>query len=681
MLDKTALQFMNTMCWKPLFLGSLLMAAVRPAAAEVAPLARADELLQMSLEQLLDVEVVSASKYGQSASEAPASVSVVTADDIRTFGYRTLADALSSVRGFYITSDHIYKFAGVRGFSPPGDFNDRLLVMVDGHRINENIFDTGFLGTDFPVDMDLVERIEVIRGPGSSLYGSNALLGVINVITKKGEALGGTEGALAAGRDKLDKERLSWGRKLDNGADVLLSTSKMRTPGAEVSFPDAGLSNGGRTSGTDFDHNASAFGKFSLDGLSVEAAWSRRDKGNAAALTGTVFNDPASFYRDEMAFVDTRYRSRLSDSVEAEGRVFVGSYDYTGNFLYAPADGGLNLDMASGRWWGGEFKLLKDMGPHRLTLGLEVQDNWRQQQTNHFVNSTDLLVNEAHSSRRSGLYAQDDYRFSEALSFSAGLRHDTNTGADALTSPRLAAVWRASPTSVVKLLYGSAFRVPNNYELFYAFPSQQAANPALRPERIHTWESTLDHYLNPDLRLSLAAYVYQMHDQIAQVAVPDPANPQNNLLQYQNQGDITGRGFEAEAEKQFGNGGRLRGSLGWERVTDVTSQVLQNAPRRLAKLNFSWPVAFGWRLGLEGQAISERNTTSVNATGRVPGYGLVNLTLLRPMAADGWEVSASIRNLFDRQVMDPAGSDVAFPDRNALPGDRLDWRLKVVRRF
>lgn len=664
---------------KPLLLAGCL--AVLPAFGNTTELARSDELLQMSLEQLLDVAVVSASKYSQSVSDAPASMTVVTAEDIRSFGYRTLAEALSAVRGFYFTSDRIYQYAGVRGFSPPGDFNDRLLVMVDGHRINDNILDTGFLGTDFPVDMDLVERVEVIRGPGSSLYGGNALLGVINVVTKKGEAFGGTEGALAVGRNNLDKERLSWGQKLENGADLLLSASKMRTPGGEVAFPDLAApgNNGGRTRGTDFDHNASVFGKFSLDGLSLEGAWSRRDKGNAAGLTGTVLNDPASYYRDEMAFLDARYRTRLNERAEVESRVFVGSYDYLGNFLY-PAGGGattLNLDTAHGRWWGGELKWLQDLGRHRLTLGLEAQQNWRQEQLNQDAGSALLNVNEAHSSRRGGVYVQDDYRYSETLSFSAGLRHDTSSGADALSSPRLAAVWRANPATLLKLLYGSAFRVPNSYELFYSYPGQQLANPALKPERISTWETTLDHYLNPDLRLSLAAYQYKMYNQISQVT--DAAS---GLLQYQNQGDITGRGFEAETEKQFANGSRLRGSLSWEKAADVNGQVLQNAPRRLAKLNFSWPVVFGWRLGLEGQAIGERLTASAAGTsGRVPGYGLVNLSLLRPMAADGWEVSATVRNLFDRQVSDPAASDLGVAARTELPGERLDWRLKLLRRF
>ena len=235
---------------------------------------------------------------------------------------------------------------------------------------------------------------------------------------------------------------------------------------------------------------------------------------------------------------------------------------------------------------------------------------------------------------------------------------------------------RLSPETVLKLLYGSAFRVPNNYELYYAFPGFQAANPSLRPERIHTFEATLDHYLTKAVRLTVATYLYRMKDQIAQVV--DPAS---GLLQYQNQGEISGRGLELGAESQFHNGARLRASLGLLDTADATGQSLDNSPRQQAKANLSWPLTESWRLGLEGQAVSARNS----ATNRIPGYGLVNLTVLRAMR-DGWEISASGYNLLNHRVLDPAGGDPAITalygsNRTALPGDGLLWRIKVTRRF
>ena len=139
----------------------------------------------MSLESLMDVTVVGASRYEQKSSEAPTYASVVTAEDIRRNGYRNLADLLRTLPGVFITNDRNYSTSGIRGFLPAGDYNSRVLLLVDGHRINNSIYDQAMIGNDFPVDIDLVERVEVVRGPSSSLYGSNAFFGVINVITKR----------------------------------------------------------------------------------------------------------------------------------------------------------------------------------------------------------------------------------------------------------------------------------------------------------------------------------------------------------------------------------------------------------------------------------------------------------------------------------------------------------------
>ena len=154
-----------------------------PAAGEPAQTAA-----DLSLEDLANVSIYTASKHMQSASDAPASVTVVTVDEIQKYGYRTLADILQSVRGFYITYDRDYSFVGVRGFGRLGDWNTRILLLIDGHRVNNNILGQAMLGTEFLLDVDLIERVEIIRGPSSSLYGADAFFAVINVITRKAPA-------------------------------------------------------------------------------------------------------------------------------------------------------------------------------------------------------------------------------------------------------------------------------------------------------------------------------------------------------------------------------------------------------------------------------------------------------------------------------------------------------------
>src|SRR5579864_3852127 len=142
------------------------------------------DLAEASLEELTNIQVYSASKHMQSASDAPASVTVITADEIQKYGYRNLADILRSVPGFYVTYDRDYTFVGVRGFGRLGDWNSRILVLIDGHRINNNVLGQALLGNEFLVDVDLIERVEIVRGPSSSLYGANAFFAVINVITR-----------------------------------------------------------------------------------------------------------------------------------------------------------------------------------------------------------------------------------------------------------------------------------------------------------------------------------------------------------------------------------------------------------------------------------------------------------------------------------------------------------------
>ena len=154
-------------------------------------------LKDLSLEELMDVQVrtvYSASKRTQTLAEAPASVTIITADEIRKYGYRTLADILQSVRGFFVTYDRNYDYLGVRGFGRTGDYNSRVLLMVDGHRINDNVYDSAAIGTEFILDVDLIDRVEIVRGPASALYGSNAFFGVINVITRQRDGPEGRRG-------------------------------------------------------------------------------------------------------------------------------------------------------------------------------------------------------------------------------------------------------------------------------------------------------------------------------------------------------------------------------------------------------------------------------------------------------------------------------------------------------
>ncbi len=179
----------------------LALAAAYPAQAQRAP-----DPTAMSLEQLLQVSIVGASKYEQKQSEVAAAVSVITRSEIKAFGWRTLDEALTSLPGVHLTYDRQYTYLGTRGFGLPGDYNTRLLVTINGNRVNDPAFDSGPGGRQFPLDVDLIERIEFIPGPGGAVYGQNAMFGVVNVITRSGSDVDGTELAAAYQRPQALRE-------------------------------------------------------------------------------------------------------------------------------------------------------------------------------------------------------------------------------------------------------------------------------------------------------------------------------------------------------------------------------------------------------------------------------------------------------------------------------------------
>jgi len=220
------------------------------------------DLSNLSLEDLMKIKVHSvfgASKFLQKVTEAPASVSIITAEEIKRYGYVTLAAAIGSVRGFYNNYTRSYSDLGARGFARPGDFNTRVLLLVDGHRMSDNVYSSAQIGAEFPIDVDLIDRIEIIRGPSSSLYGTNAFFGVINVITKRGSDLDGLQ--LSTQRSSFDsyRGRFSYGKQFTSGLDLLISGTVSDSKGQQRlyfrEFDDPATNNGIAENGDGEDIN------------------------------------------------------------------------------------------------------------------------------------------------------------------------------------------------------------------------------------------------------------------------------------------------------------------------------------------------------------------------------------------------------------------------------------------
>jgi outer membrane receptor for ferrienterochelin and colicins len=641
-----------------------------------------DDLASKSLEDLMNIEVAtvySASKYSQKVTEAPSSVSIVTAEQIQRYGHRTLADILSSVRGFYVTNDRNYTYVGVRGFARSGDYNARVLLLIDGHRINENVYDQASLGRDLPVDVDLIERVEIVRGSSSSLYGTSAFFAVINVITKRGRDVKGFEVSGEAASFGTYNARLSYGDKLTDDFEMLVSGSFYDSRGQRRLYFkefDTPATNNGIAMDADDEGAKTLFANLSFHDFTLHGSYGSREKGIPTGSFGTVFNDSRTRTIDRRGYLDLEYAHTFSNQLGLLARASYDSYVYEGDYVYDFSEDstpqiGIYKDYTSGRWWSGELQLSKTLGRHRLTLGTEYRHNLRQNQANNIDDQAPYL-DDRRKSKNFALFLQDEFVIHENLTLSAGARYDHHSTFGGIAKPRVALIYHPDAKSTVKLLYGEAFRAPNNFELFYSSSISYKPSPNLKPETIRTGELVFEQYLGDHLRLSASGYVYRIKGLISQ-----GTDPEDGLIIFRNQEQIASRGLEFEIEGKSHAG--VEGNLAYtvqETHDQETGQTLTNSPRHLAKLNVIAPI-LKRRIfaGLQVQYASQRRT--LNGT-NIPAFFVTNLNLFSQKVVKGLEASFGAYNLFNRKYADPGAADHL---QNSLEQDGRNLRLKFTYHF
>ncbi len=290
------------------------------------------DINEYSLDSLLDIGISAAAKYAQKSSEAPAAVTIITSEDIRLYGYYTLADALRSLRGFYISNDRNYVYLGTRGFSRPTDYNNRILLLIDGHVINDNIYLSAAFGTELVLDLDIVERIEVIRGPGSALYGAGAMFAVVNVVSRSGAAVDGISASATLGSFGYRRGAFNIGKEFANGFSFLVSLLARSIDGDDIYFPeyDDPETNSGVAENLDWDDSYGAFLTARKGNLSFLGRFSQREKGVPTGAYEVNFNDPAAQSLDREASLEIKYERRLGAAAAMMLRTYFDSYSSRG---------------------------------------------------------------------------------------------------------------------------------------------------------------------------------------------------------------------------------------------------------------------------------------------------------------------------------------------------------------
>ena len=644
----------------------------------------ASGLVNLSLQELMEIKVESvttASKYEQKVSDAPASISVVTREQIQQHGYRNFLELLNSVRGIYTTYDRNYGYVGIRGFNRPGDYNSRLLLLVDGVRINDNIYDSFLAEQGFPVDIDLIDRVEVIRGPSSSLYGSSAFFGVINVQTRRGRDVQHAEGSLTYGSFDTYSGRLSIGKHFTNGLEFLASGSFYESAGPDKLFYrefDDLATNDGIAEHRDYERTKKFFASLSYSDFTLEGLYTTREKGIPTGSYGTIFNDPREETLEKVAFVDLKYDHQFGDDSKFLARVNWNWYDYDGKYPYeytppvGPASSLLNIDKSFGDWIGAEAHLSHRVWD-RLTLigGTELRENYHQNQANYDRNPHTVYVDQRRDSLTVGVFGQAEFALLTNLTLSAGLRFDHYERFGEAYSPRLGLIYHPWEKSTFKFLYGEAFRAPNLFEAYYLAPDFKT-DPSLGPETIQTYEVVYEQQLGRHLRFTSSAFYYSIDDLISQVQ-----DPNDNLFVYRNIDQVEALGYENELEARFANG--VRGGVSytiqkaWNSRTDAE---LSNSPRHLGKARIAFPL--GTERVMAGFDLLVSSSAKTVTPGRADAYWLLNGTLFSAQLSKGLELSASVYNIFDRRYAFPVDSGFR---QSTIEQDGRTFRLKLTYRY
>lgn len=687
-----------------------LVAALLCSSAAAQPLAE-DEDLALIYGDKSTFSLATGSK--QSLRRAPAVATVITAEDIRAMGAIDLDEVLESVPGIHVSRSAVRNGSlhSMRGIGAGGTVSSQVLFLQNGVPVT-TLFN-GDKGVDWVgVPVDNVARIEVIRGPGSALYGADAYAGVINVVTKTAAEAPGTMAGLGAGSFGTWSAWTQHGGALGplevaaylrvGGTDGFKRTieADAQTRNDRLFGTRASLAPGATNAGYE---SIDASVNLSAGNWRAHAGYRQRDKLQSYAGVSSALEPysvgRADHFVGDISWHDPNFATHWGLGVTAAYSAY--TFVYPGNLMLLPPGatlpgGAFPAGMIGGpNHWDRQLRLsvnaaYSGFAGHQLRFGLGHDDldlyrtktykNFRLNAagapipTGPVIDYSDIQPFVRPQLRKvNSLFVQDEWNFAKDWALTAGLRHDRYSDFGNTTNPRLALVWDATLDLTAKLLYGHAFRAPSFNEQYGINPVANG-NPSLLPETVRTLEAAATWQARKDLQLNLGVFFYRMADLIRLVpnAAPAPGST------FQNVGVQRGRGLEAEAAWDAGRSLRISGHYALQRAVDAsTGRDPGYAPRRHLYARADWRFASGWLVGGQVNQVADRLRPAGDTRAPIADYATLDLSVRSERAKGRWEFAAMIRNLFGADVREPSPAPgLLLP--NDLPQAPRSFYLQAV---
>lgn len=608
--------------------------------------------------------VVTASKMEEHVDKTIATTTVITQNDIQQIGARNLLDVLRLVPGIGITQTQMgWREIEVRGVKTL--VSEKVQIMLNGHPLDHNLQNAGstWVYDDLPVDT--IKRMEVVRGPGSALYGANAFLAVINIITQNAKDLNGVQTSAGWGSFDTQQYRASWGKQFDNTAEAALHFNFTDTNGINSPIPADSASIQGL--------NSNAPGRSQLTEGRYDLEWQlgyqdfKLDGRYINKRAGTFFGT-ASILSDNRTQQDLNdYFLRLSrtwkiqDNFTIDSQIFHDFYSADNIWQIAPAQfirNGLQDTRT-----GGEIQANYHINDTQTLIG---GFSYAEEQQGNLINQSGadpqhlmpaLSVTEERRRQRWGVYIEDVWDPFKSVRLNLGARYDRYNDFGGTFNPRMGFNWEFIKNYSLKFSYGTAYRAPAFGELGSANNPVLLGNPMLKPEEVKTFETGI--VAHPVKGLTAQATYY--HSAINRIISPVPG--QTTTFRYDNNGSLVAEGVELEARYDFG--GNLQGSyLSANHVIQHSIQLgqqLADVPRHRTNLTANWAFDNTWS-SFAHILIKDATLRNLgDMRNDVPGYALFDMGLLgKNMFGKKVDISFNVYNLFDKRYYDPAPNSLNF---------------------